>query len=138
MTYVLDTNTISYFLRGEGNVGNCFQKEVVSAGNPYTIPYIVAYEIWRWLHDKPTGQIKAFARQFDILFTNVQDKAEMSASIWRKAADVYINLKQKGQLIGDADILIAAYCLVNNYTLVTNNSSDFDRISGLNHINWYT
>ena len=138
MTYVLDTNTVSYFLRGEGNVDNCFQKEVVSAGSPYAIPYIVAYEIWRWLQDKPTRKIKAFARQFDILFTNVQDEAEMSAGIWMKAADVYIDLKQKGQLIGDADILIAAYCLVKNCTLVTNNSSDFSRISGLNHVNWYT
>jgi len=138
MTYVLDTNTVSYFLRGEGNVDRCFQQEVVHAGNPYAIPYVVAYEIWRWLHDKPTGQIKAFTQQFDILYTNVQAKAEMSASVWKKAADVYIALKQRGQLIGDADILIAAYCIVNNYTLVTNNSSDFNRISGLNHVNWYT
>jgi len=137
MTYVLDTNTVSYFLRGEGNVDSYFQKEVVSAGNPYAIPCIVAYEVWRWLHDKPTGQIKAFARQFDILFTNVQDKAQMTVNIWMKAADVYIDLKQKGQLIGDADILIAAYCLANNYTLVTNNPSDFGRINGLTHVNWY-
>jgi len=137
MTYVLDTNTISYFLRGEGNVDSYFQEEVVSAGNPYAIPYIVAYEIWRWLHDKPTVQIKAFAHQFNLLFTNVQEKAEMSAGIWTKAADVYIDLKQKGQLIGDADILIAAYCLVNNCTLVTSNSSDFGRIKGLSHVNWY-
>jgi len=54
-----------------------------------------------------------------------------------KAADVYIDLKQKGQLIGDADILITAYCLANNYTLVTNNTGDFGRINGLKHVNWY-
>jgi len=137
MTYALDANTISYFLRGEGNVDSYFQQEVVHTGNPYAIPYVVAFEIWRWLHDKPTGQIKAFAKQFDVLFNNVQDKAEITAIIWKKAADVYIDLKQKGQLIGDADILIAAYCLVNNYTLVTNNPSDFSRIIGLNHVNWY-
>jgi len=29
MTYALDANTISYFLRGEGNVDSYFQKEVV-------------------------------------------------------------------------------------------------------------
>jgi len=138
MIYVLDTNTVSYFLRGEGNVDSHFQQEVVQAGIPYVIPYVVAFELWRWLRDKPTMQIKAFAKQFEILFTNVQKKAEMPESVWKKAADVYIALKQKGQLIGDADILIAAYCLVNNYTLVTRNSGDFGRISGLNHVNWYT
>jgi len=138
MTYVLDTNTVSYFLRGEGNVDGCFQHEIINAGNPYAIPYVVAYEIWRWLNDKPSGQSKLFVKQFEILFNNVQDKADMTASVWMKAVDVYIALKQKGQLIGDADILIAAYCIVNNYTLVTNNPGDFSRISGLNHVNWYT
>jgi tRNA(fMet)-specific endonuclease VapC len=39
-------------------------------------------------------------------------------------------------VIGDADILIAAYCLVNDYTLVTNNTNDFNRIDGLKLVNW--
>lgn len=29
MTYALDTNTISYFLRGEGNVRDLYNKEIL-------------------------------------------------------------------------------------------------------------
>lgn len=36
----------------------------------------------------------------------------------------------------DSDILIAAYCIVNDYTLVTDNTSDFERIEGLKFVNW--
>ena len=32
-------------------------------------------------------------------------------------------LQEQGKPIGDADVLIDAYCVVNDYTLVTNNTS---------------
>ena len=136
-TYALDTNTISYFLRGEGNVDEHFQKEIIDANNAYAVPHIVIYEIKRWLLDKPTKQNQAFAQEFDALFHCVKEAAEMPFQIWKKAAEIYISLKQKGQLIGDADILIAAYCLVNGYTLVTSNEDDFARIENLRIVNWY-
>jgi len=74
--------------------------------------------------------------QFNALFENVKDKAEMPDAVWEKAVDIYIALKQKGQLTGDADILIAAYCIFYGYTLVTDNTGDFIRIDGLKLTNW--
>jgi len=137
MTYALDTNTISYYLRGEGRVNEYFQQEVVDNDNIYAISYFCAYEIRRWLNYKPTRITRSYATQFDFLFQNVCELADMSASVWEKAVEVYIALQNKGQLIGDADILIASYCLVNDYTLVTRNISDFERIDGLEFVNWY-
>ena len=136
-TYVLDTNTISYFLRGEGNVDIHYQSKIIESGNNYAIPFIVVYEIRRWLDNKPTKQIKLFAEAFNAMFQSVKNEAEMTADVWDKAVEIYIELKQKGQLIGDADILIAAYCLVNDYTLVTRNINDFSRIGKLKLVNWY-
>ena len=136
MTYALDTNTISFFLWGEGNADSCFRKEIIEAGNAYAIPFIVAYEIKRWLLDRPTKQLRVFAEQFNRLFESAEDKADMPNAVWEQAADIYIALKQKGRLIGDADILIAAYCIVNDYTLVTDNTNDFNRIEGLSFVNW--
>ena len=75
--------------------------------------------------------------QFEIFYKNGQSRAKTPIEVYEKATEIYIALKQKGQLIGDADILIAAYCLVNGYTLVTNNTNDFDRIDGLRIVNWY-
>jgi len=61
----------------------------------------------------------------------------MTLDVWEKAIKIYVSLKSKGQLIGDADILIAAYCLANDFTLVTRNDNDFARIDGLRLVNWY-
>jgi len=137
MIYTLDTNTISNLLRGEGNIEKNFRKEIIQAGNFYAIPFIVVFEIKRWLLDKPSKQLQDFSRQFDFLFQNVEDEAEMPVAVWNKAAEIYITLKQRGQLIKEADILIAAYCLVNGYTLATRNKKDFERIDGLKFVNWF-
>jgi len=137
MIYALDTNTISNLLRGEGNIEKNFQREIIQTGNFYAIPLIVVFEIKRWLLDKPSKQIRDFAECFDLLFQSVEDEAEMPVAVWNKAAEIYVTLKQKGQLIKEFDILIAAYCLVNGYTLATRNTKDFYRIDGLNLVNWF-
>ena len=137
ITYTLDTNTISYLIRGEGNVGANFYKEIVLTKNFYAIPQIVAYEVRRWLEDRPTRQMKVFSSQFSNLFHIVESKSEINAYVWDIAVKIYIDLKQKGQLLDDADILIAAYCLSKDYILVTRNERDFKRIANLNFVNWY-
>lgn len=53
-----------------------------------------------------------------------------------KAADIYADLYQRGELIGDADILIAATAIVADYNLATNNERHFSRISDLRVENW--
>jgi predicted nucleic acid-binding protein len=141
MTYALDTNIISHFLWGEGEVEKRFDEEIVKAGNPYVIPPVVVYEIKRWLMDNPGGSLSLFAQEFELLYREVRDKADMPAVAWEKAADIFVQLKQKGQMIGTkdvltADLLIAAYCIVNDYTLVTNNTRHFERIDGLKLTNW--
>jgi len=136
-TYALDTNTISYFLRGEGNVCQHMEYEIFNKGNAYAIPPMVIYEIQRWLRDNPTKMMKVASNQFAILLDAVKNKSEMPVEMWETAADIYISLKTRGLLIGDADILIAAYCITCDYTLVTRNSNDFNRINGLKIVNWF-
>jgi predicted nucleic acid-binding protein len=141
MIYALDTNIISHFLRGEGAVEEYFEQEIIQAGNLYVIPPVAVFEIKRWLLDKPSHTLRIFAQEFDLLYRGVRDKAEMPAIAWEKAADIYVQLKQAGQMIGAkdvlaADILIAAYCVVNDYTLVSNNTRHFERIEGLKLTNW--
>jgi predicted nucleic acid-binding protein len=40
-------------------------------------------------------------------------------------------LRQRGMIIGDFDLLIAATCLHHNLTLLTNNLRHFQRVDGL-------
>ncbi len=46
------------------------------------------------------------------------------------------NLRRKGEIIGDFDILIASIALSHDETLVTNNTDHFERISELKYENW--
>ena len=62
----------------------------------------------------------------------------MNRNIWRRAANLYSDLRHKGFTVGDADILIAAFCLENGYTLVTNNTKDFVHIDELMLVDWLT
>jgi tRNA(fMet)-specific endonuclease VapC len=137
MTFALDSNTVSYLLRGEGDVKKRFEREIVQAGNSYAIPLIVVFEVKRWLLDKPTAITRAYDKAFDAMLQPVRAQVEMPVGVWLEAVDVYISLKRKGRLIGDSDIIIAAYCLVNGYTLVTRNTNDFGRIDGLKLVDWY-
>ena len=137
MTYAFDSNIVAYLLRDEGNVRQRFREEISDAKNLYALPLIVVYEVKRWLLYKPTKIQREFAKEFDNLFDNVRRDAEMSIPVWEKAVDIHILLRQEGKLIADSDILIAAYCMVNDYTLVTRNTKDFNRIDGLKLANWY-
>ena len=136
MTYALDTNTLSYIIRGEREVEKRFEQEIIGAGNSYAIAPVAIYELQRWLMDNPTREMEFLAQELDVLYQGVRNKAVMSASSWEKAAEIYVKLKQSGNLIEEADIFIAAYCLVNNYVIVTNNLRHFSRIEGLKCVNW--
>lgn len=57
-------------------------------------------------------------------------------AIFDKASEIYADLKQRGELIGDADILIAAMTLTQNLVLVSDNTDHFQRINGITLENW--
>jgi predicted nucleic acid-binding protein len=55
-----------------------------------------------------------------------------------KAAEIKADLKKRGLPIGkkDGDIFIAAHRIINDYTLVTDNTDDLQNINGLKFVNW--
>ena len=58
----------------------------------------------------------------------VSEVLPLTDAIVQRAAEIYGVLHQQGQLIGDADILIAATAIENGLTCVTNNENHFKRI----------
>lgn len=54
----------------------------------------------------------------------------------QRAAQVYADLRRRGNLIPDADILIAGIALAGDYVLVTQNVKHFQRINWLKVENW--
>ena len=51
-------------------------------------------------------------------------------------AEVRAELKQRGQLVGPNDLMIAAICLAHDVTLVTHNVVEFGRIEKLKMEDW--
>ena len=129
--YTLDSNIISYMLKNDAVVVSRYRQES-DRGNRFVILPIVCYEIQRWLLSQKLNKKMAL---FDDLCHEIEP-VEFNKAIWQKAAQICAGLYQLGTPIDDADIFIAAFCLVNGYTLVTNNTRHFERVDGLQFVNW--
>ncbi|AWP22322.1 VapC toxin family PIN domain ribonuclease [Acidiferrobacter sp. SPIII_3] len=131
MMYVLDTNTLIYFFRGQGTVA---ERLLATSPTEVAIPAISAYELEVGIA-KSTQPAKR-RRQFDELLRMVTvlpfDRATAAA-----AARVRAMLEKAGQPIGPLDTLIAGTALAHRATLVTHNTREFRRVSKLALIDWY-
>ena len=131
MIYALDTNIISYFIQDNPYVISQF-RGVLAAGHSIIIPPAVYYEVRRGFSHKSSGRKeRAFVRM-----CSLYPVGEMSLPIWGQAADIYGYTRKAGNPIEDTDILIAAFCIANGYTLVTNNVRHFNGIKDLKLVNW--
>lgn len=128
--YCLDSNAVSDFLNGNQKVTQNLI-EALKAGNTFSIPVIVYYEVERGLM---TSQKYNKLRIFKNLYaTAIPLSLDEKAA--EKAVEIYVQL-HKGKLIEDNDIYIAAISIVNDCTLVTANTRHFQRVEGLTFVNW--
>ena len=67
------------------------------------------------------GVIKAFIQEFTILTPNISSSELFGL--------VKANLRKEGQLIEDADLLIASIAIGHNLPLITHNTKHFDRLA---------
>jgi len=131
MIYALDSNIISYMLKEDADVIIRY-RQAFDDGIDFVIPPIVFYEVQRGLLAKKLNKRLV---KFNELCQKIKQR-EFDMSVWQKAAQIYASLSQQGNLIDDADIFIAAFCIANGYTLITNNTRHFKHIYGLQFVNW--
>jgi len=131
MDYCFDTNTIIHLMRGTPVVRKNREKAQKN-GSRFIISPFVSYEILRGLIIKP---IPAHEKAYAIICDNCSLE-EMTTETWECAAQIYAELYIKHYTVKDADIIIAAFCMINGYTLVTANTKDFENIDGLQLVNW--
>ena len=131
MICALDSNIVSYMLKEDIDVITRY-RQAFANGDDFVIPPIVFYEIQRGLLAR--NLTKKLSKFNDLCQIAVQ--VEFNKSVWQEASRIYAALSREGRLIDDSDILIAAFCLVNDYALVTNNTRHFKNIECLNLINW--
>ncbi len=128
--YFLDTNTISYLLEGNATVLQHYLK--VKETDEIRIPDVVYYEIYRGLlvrdSKKLLSAFEDFCKQIGTVSISLAD--------FKCAARIYADLRNRGEMIEDDDILIGAMAIDNNAILVTHNMRHFSRISGLSLETW--
>ncbi len=127
---VLDTDTISLVLKNNPKVMAAANK-YLSFFRGFTFSTITRFEILRGLKIRDARNQLA---RFEIVCNNSRI-LNINDEIIIKASDIYADLHRRGQIIGDADILIAATAIVNNLTIVTNNENHFSRILDLRVLN---
>ena len=82
-------------------------------------------------HRDAKKQMQAFIEfsSQSLIYNLSENSTEISAGLYAK-------LRKKGTPVDDIDLLIAGIALEHNLTLVTNNTSHFERIEGLEIENW--
>lgn len=129
---LIDTDTLSEVMKGRDPSVEKRAREYLAIHHRFTFSLITRYEILRGLKAKnATRQLAVFedrCRKSTIL--------PLTDEIVTQAASIYAVLHRQGQLISDADILIAATALSHGLTLVTENPDHFKRIIGLRTESW--
>jgi len=127
---LIDTDILSEFLRGTDIVVE-HAKKYLESYDSINFSIITYYEILNGLlYIDARKQLKRFSD-----FSELNKILPLTLSATSQAAEIYANLRRKGQPIGHTDCLIAGIALTNNLQLVTNNIDHFKRIKGLEIVN---
>lgn len=128
---LLDTNILTAFLKGNAQVVAQMERHLDEVGRP-SISIITYYELLRGL--KELGSPRKLA-DFEDLVNHLHLRL-LTRRVIGIAADLYVELRRRGEPLEDADILIAATALAHGLTLVTDNERHFRRIPKLKVENW--
>jgi tRNA(fMet)-specific endonuclease VapC len=129
--FALDTNTLIYFFKGEGDVAKHL---LATPPTQVAVPTIVLYELYVGIARSSAPSRRAQQLQGMIDLVTI---LEFSASAAKESAEIRAALEHAGTPIGPIDTLIAGIARTNNAVLVTRNEREFSRVNGLKVVNWY-
>ena len=129
--YVLDTNTLSYFFRGEGRVAD---RLLAVSPSDVAIPAVVLFEIETGIARSPQAARRREQLDRALGAVRILPFGQREA---RTAATIRARLEAAGRRLGPYDVLIAGTALAHGATLVTRNVREFRRVPGLVVEDWY-
>jgi len=129
--YVLDTNTLIYFFKGVGKVG---ERLLSKSPKEIGIPSFVLYELKVGI-----AKSNSSSRRLQQLeeFTSVVNILPFTEKEAQSSAAIRVELEKKGTPIGPLDVLIGGTALANQAVLITHNTKEFGRIKELRTEDWY-
>lgn len=130
---ILDSNTISYYFRGDPQVVPRLQAvRPADLGVPAIVEYELRYGLLRLPQEAATPRLAALAQ-----FLRPMQVLPFDAECAAHAARIRVTLEAAGTPIGPHDTLIAATALRHQATLVTRNVRGFSRVPGLQWVDWH-
>jgi tRNA(fMet)-specific endonuclease VapC len=130
LTYVLDTDTVNYLVKGVPQVVAAF-RAANEQGASFLLSGFVHYEVTRYHRLRGTPRI---TRVYQALVSD-WPRLDLSGADWDTAADLWSARHASGQPIADSDLLIGLCALKNDAILVTNNTRHFQDL-GISLANW--
>jgi len=132
MKYIIDSDILIYFLKGQAKVVEHITKletdEIATTIINHTELLFGAFN-----SEKKKQNLE--------LIENFLDKVQILAFCKDSSyifAEQKALLKKQGKIIADMDLMIASIAIQNHGILVTNNTKHFDRINKLKIENWST
>ena len=127
--FMLDTDTVSWALRGQGAVPT---RLLAHRPSQLCISSITLSELRFGADAKASRKLHGLIDTF-VLSVAVMPFGQAAADRFGPVASA---LAKRGEPIGTFDTLIAAHALSLGLILVTNNAKHFQRVGGLKTANW--
>ena len=136
MNYLLDTNAVVALLRNKPARVRERYREAGQAGDYLAISSVVLFELWYGV--AKSGRIQENTERLRILLSGDLDVLDFDDEDAQAAGRIRADLEKDGTPIGAYDLLIAAQALRRGLTVVTANTGEFSRVTGLDWQDWTT
>jgi tRNA(fMet)-specific endonuclease VapC len=131
MKYLLDTNTCIRYMNGRSR-SVAEKLDALKQGEAVVCSVVKAELFYGAMRSQNPTKTIAAQRQFLALFASLPFDDASAEHYGQIRAD----LAAKGTPIGGNDLLIAAIAIANDLILITHNSGEFSRITGLQIDDW--
>ena len=133
-TYLLDTNACIALINGnEANVRRRFQR-AIARDSVILLSSVVAFELWYGV--AKSQRKESNTARLDAFFAGPLEWTLFDEEDARAAGPSAPNSKPIGKPIGAYDVLLAGQARRHGATLVTSNTKEFARVSGLKWEDW--
>ena len=129
MAYLLDTDTISYALRGQGGVA---ERLMSTSPEDVFASSVSEAELWYGMEKRRSKKLAGLIRDFLQPLTVLPFDRDAA----RRFGSLHAELERRGQPIGALDAMLAAVALARSLILVPHNVRHFGRVDGLVTEDW--
>ena len=136
MNYLLDTNAVVALLRNRPAGVRERYREAQKSGDYLAVSSVVLFELWYGV--EKSGRVQENAERLRVLLSGDLDLLDFDDEDAQAAGRVRAALEKIGTPIGAYDLLIAGQALRRGLTVVTANTSEFTRVTGLSWEDWTT